>query len=532
MVVVSKYIWVFVFVCFALFATAQDNKNSISYILIDGLSADVFARLRDQGKLPTMDSLARSGVFTENGIVSFPSMTGYSFYPFLTGMDAAESGIFGLRWFDRSLDEGNLRNYVGRTNIYMNEDIRKDVPTIFELFSDQYSVSINSFLNRGVTKSVKKGWMLTTAKYGSNKHFGKLRNLPVVGAAISRNLIEHELIIADLAVKQLQDDPKVHWITFAAPDASQHTDGLDDLYDSLLVQIDSLVGKYIDTYKQLGQTDRHIAIISDHGVADVTTNINPVHRLKEDLDLVLQRGQATELWKGRLDRPLTELEHSDGYFVVNGNLTAFVYMTDPSLSFPENWRKRNYNKALEKYGKSETHLLEYFANLEGVELTISSIAIDEHIVYSQQHKATLKHKDGQYAYNCTTEEDPLNYSQYQAVKPLINSGFHPDSVWRLATANTEYPDALYRLHGLMHHDDSPDIVLCSKGGYDFGKDYEIFVDNYKGGHGGLHRSMISVPFILSGSTIKPKTYETLRNEEVGQMILDLMGVPIVKIDKK
>jgi len=50
-------------------------------------------------------------------------MTGYGFYPFITGVDATESGILGLRWFDRKRKEGNLRNYVGRTNIHMNSDL-------------------------------------------------------------------------------------------------------------------------------------------------------------------------------------------------------------------------------------------------------------------------------------------------------------------------------------------------------------------------------------------------------------------------
>lgn len=45
--------------------------------------------------------MIKKGVFVKKGVTSFPSMTGYAFYPVITGRDAADSGILGLRWFSR-----------------------------------------------------------------------------------------------------------------------------------------------------------------------------------------------------------------------------------------------------------------------------------------------------------------------------------------------------------------------------------------------------------------------------------------------
>lgn len=509
----------------SLATRVSSQDESITYIMIDGFSTEVFTRLRSEGKLPNMDSLARTGLFTDSGIVSFPSMTGYSFYPFLTGVDVAQSGIFGLRWFDRSLDQGNLRNYVGRTNVYMNEDIRKDIPTIYELFPTDHTVSINSYLNRGVKQSIKKGWMLTTAKYGSDEHFGKLRQIPIIGRNISRNYSEHEKIITDLAISQLQDNPKVHWITYATPDASQHIVGLDATYDYQLILIDSLIGEYVSEYHMLGQEGRHIAIFSDHGVADVNNNIDPCQSISADLGLSLYRGESTELWKGRLDRPLKDIQNKDGYFAVNGNLAAFIYMTDQEKIFPDNWRKRSYDCTLSEYGDQGINLPQYLAGLQGVGLVIYSIDTTSHIIINGDSKAVIRFKDGLYSYECLTVRDPLGYLDDDASVGLVNTGYHTDEEWRVGTKATEYPDAFYRVHGLLQHHNSPDIVLCSDKGYDFGKDYEIFVDNYRGGHGGLHKSMLSVPFILNGPKVEHQIYSTLRSEELGQMILDLMGVP-------
>ena len=62
----------------------------------------------------------------------------------ITGVDATKSGILGLRWFDRKRKEGNLRNYVGRTNVHMNDDLVDSVKNVFELSTPFYTASINT----------------------------------------------------------------------------------------------------------------------------------------------------------------------------------------------------------------------------------------------------------------------------------------------------------------------------------------------------------------------------------------------------
>ena len=83
-------------------------------------------------------------------------MTGYLFYPFLTGTDASQSGIYGLRWFDKKREKGQLRNYVGRTNVQMNYDVKASPQNLFELAGSAYTCSINSYMNRGVKERVKR----------------------------------------------------------------------------------------------------------------------------------------------------------------------------------------------------------------------------------------------------------------------------------------------------------------------------------------------------------------------------------------
>ena len=68
-----------------------------------------------------------------------------------------------------------------------------------------------------------------------------------------------------------------------------------------------------------------------------------------------------------------------------------------------------------------------------------------------------------------------------------------------------------------------DFFLTSKEGYDFAKDYEVIVGNYKGGHGGIKANQLRVPYILSIPNQKSKKIDHLRSEDVGKIIGDWLG---------
>src|SRR5687768_3160151 len=122
-------LWVAVTMMGALGCTAAPDRAAsllpgmpplLTVFLVDGLTQEVFDRELAAGRLPHMKGLVDQGLRVENGVAAFPSMTGYGFWPFLTGDDAATSGVLGLRWLDRQRQDGAFRNYVGRTNIHMN----------------------------------------------------------------------------------------------------------------------------------------------------------------------------------------------------------------------------------------------------------------------------------------------------------------------------------------------------------------------------------------------------------------------------
>jgi hypothetical protein len=488
--------------------------------MIDGLSQRVFQNAIAQNQLPNLKSLMEKGTYIKNGIGSFPSMTGYAFYPFITGVDASKSGILGLRWFDRSLDVGNLRNYVGRTNVYMNQDVTDTIKNIFELSDGMYVGSINSYMNKGVEDSRITGWTHTTAKFEGKSIFGPIRAIPLVGEELAKNHFQHESEVMRMAKDQLLKNPKVQWITFPSPDASHHVFGITDTYLDLLKHIDALIGNFQTTIDSLGQRDtRMIAIVTDHGVSDVNKNLDIVPLSKSKIGLDLIRGNAVNYRSMILDSPLSDFVEKDGYWVINGNLSSYLYLRDPSKSGAESWRKNlSYQDLIEYKQENRTiNIPEAFAKLEGIQLVIFKKNAMTIVVQNEEGQATITRSGEKYKYNVLSS-DPLDYYKLDVVDTFLTK-----DNWIELTINSTYPDAVYRLFSLMEAPNIGDLVITSVEGYDLAKNYEVIVDDYKGGHGGLRGDQLRVPYILSIPKSEPEVINFARSEDVGLMIKKWLG---------
>jgi hypothetical protein len=491
------------------------TTRTVTYLLIDGLSQSIFEKEYLQGNLPHIQRLIKRSTYVKDGIGSFPSMTGYAFYPFITGKDATESGIYGLRWFDRTRTAGNLRNYVGRTNIHMNKDIRTDVQTVFEKYQDYYTASINTYMNRGVHHSLKTGWAHTTAKYEGFSLFAALRIFPFIGEKIAKNHFEHETLVTDLAISQLKKNPKVQWITYPSLDAYTHVHGIDSTYNYLLYHIDDQVGRIIETIESEGQSDRMIAVITDHGVSPVHTNIDIVELAKNELEIDLIRGPATHLDTDLLETPLSSFQEKDGYFVINGNQCAYLYFKDPSGKDPKSWTQKLPPNKITDY--KEKNIADFLAKVQGVDL----------VAYLYDQNSIMILKNNKKAVVTYFPEIGYRYTPLDS-NPLYTDGlFHPDSIYTkeevlVLSLGTEYPYAVPRLFQLLSKNDGPDLVITSMPGYDLASDYELFVGNYKGGHGGIRKEVIQVPYIIYQPGEEPSVMHTMLSEELGEMVLEYL----------
>lgn len=513
--------------CFCFFICAHfisgflfaQKDNTVSYILVDGLSTKVFQDQLERGKLPRIEALMGKSTSTLKGVGSFPSMSGYGYYPFITGKKAIESDILGLRWFDRSLDRGNLRNYVGRTNVYMNRDINPDIKTVFEYFPNAYTTSINSFMNRGVKEESFTSWPLTTAKFSSLPLFKAIKKIPIIGDRHSYTHFEHESKIMAQAIEQLRQNPKVQFINLPGLDALHHIEGMNDNYPLLLQHIDHLVGMFLDTVAALGQEDeRMIVLISDHGVSDVEVNHNVPYFLDSLLNIRLRRGASTSIRKRILDDPLSELDDVDGYYVVNGDLIGFIYLRDPDKTGLDSWRYNlNYKDLMDYQGLfGSGNIIQGLSILDGISF-LAYCKGDTVCLSSAEGSSRISKVEGQFLYQ-VKDVDPLNYPQ-RSHNILLS-----EENWLSETIDLEYPMAIPKIFDLMTHPNMGDILLCTKEGYDLAADYEILVGNYKGGHGDLRANLILAPYIIYQPAKEALSLPYLTAVDVGKMVFEWLGI--------
>jgi hypothetical protein len=501
----------------------------LTVFMIDGLAPEVFERELSAGHLPNMARLKDEGLYIPHGIGSFPSMSGYGFYPFHTGHDAAESGILGLRWFDRHRDEGPFRQYVGKTNILMNGDLLPSPKTVFEHFSDAHSFSVNSYNNRGVHRERKTAWLFTMAKYKDHWWLaGLLSRIPILHRFVAPDWPEVEAKALELAIDDLKNQPKVQWITLVSPDTYSHVYGLGPRYPELVRHLDHLIGVYRQASTDAGlEKDRIYAVVTDHGVAEVSKNADLLP-LFASAGIRAFRGEATRLLSGKIENSLAQADF-DVLIAINGNLSNLLYFRNPAYDGAAAWKNPPNPAQLRAYPSPNgpVDVVTTLLAAPSVEhVIIRGHTADDFEVHGRDGVGRIRQEGPADApsYRYTVEgRDPLGYEGHIA---LVDGQAHDASAWLQATHATDFPDALYRIVQVMRQTTAPDVIVTSRQGWDLADDYELFVGVYRGGHGGLRADQIRVPYLLAGPGIPKGETATARAEDVGATLLRALDVPL------
>jgi len=122
----------------------------VIFFLVDGVRADHLEQALQEGVLPALSQHILERGIGRRATTSFPSVTGPSFVPFLTGVSCGAANLPGIRWFDRSQTSSNtqaLRDYYGLGAYFMGKDIAPEAKTLFEKIPG--STNIMCPMNRG-----------------------------------------------------------------------------------------------------------------------------------------------------------------------------------------------------------------------------------------------------------------------------------------------------------------------------------------------------------------------------------------------
>ena len=496
----------------------------LTIFLIDGLTQDAFLKAREGGSVPQLEKLISEGTLIENGIAAFPSMTGYGYYPFITGRDATTSHVLGLRWLHRHSDTGAIRNYVGRTNVQMNPDFISQPATLYEHVQPQYTSSFNSFADRGVTHRHLNGWDFTMAKYGEQIWLADVLASNRFTEQFAPDFQQAENNVIDAAIRDLERRPKIQWITFTSPDATFHLDGDTPLYHTLVGHVDSLIGRYRQASREAGLEDQRIyALITDHGAAHVTQNLNLEHILGA-AGIPIFRDPAVRLWSDSFDDALGEYDPYDGILLVNGNTMNYIYMLHPKTKL---WKDRVSTEQLLSYPSRDGHrvnIIERALAEPGVEHIATRNEDGTVSIFGVGGRGTIAMQADGLRYT-VEEQDPLGYAAHAQASALLDGSFHSNQAWLEATTTTDYPYGIQRLYSLLSAEHCGDLVVLAPLGWDLASDYEMFVGNYRGGHGGLRADQLRVPYILAGPGLEAGSIiTTARAEDVGATLFELLGL--------
>lgn len=122
--------------------------------------------------------------------------------------------------------------------------------------------------------------------------------------------------------------------------------------------------------------------------------------------------------------------------------------------------------------------------------------------------------------------DPLQYAGTEAAA-LSNGDPHTAREWLMGTAASEFPYAVVRLAQVLSvPGTAPDLVVTSHEGYDLGGEFEYYIGNFVGGHGGLHARHMRIPAVFAGAGVRPGTHVAAATaEDVGATLHALIGSP-------
>ncbi len=448
-------------------------ETAVVLITADGLAEPVMDDLLAAGELPHIARLIENGVRVHRAIDSLPSLTYPNLATILTGCRPSRHGILGNQWFDR--DTLVFRDYT-TTRTYRDADNDIRVPTVYELLGDEFTVSIQCAVRRGVSRTIDN-W----ATSGIRWFFG--------GFEATDQLIPWRFDLIAEEVNRRGCWPVLVHAYFPGVDEIGHRYGGDSPpYRAAVRNLDHQIGLIQEAVARTGMADRTCTIlVADHNHTPVPpANWFDVARwLRDTAHLRVRTTPAP-------GETLTEREKTyrkvDAVVVVGGDRIAAI-----QLQGPGGWHERPTPRQLEAVlGSGPTSLWAHQA--------VDWVAVPDESqngrrvvdLYSRRGRGQLERRraDDGYHYGYTAlEGDPLDWGPGQ-VEELVE---------------------------LFNTPRAGDIALFATPGWDFAA-------GNRGGHGGLGESDTRVPMIFSGTMVNHTVkLEAARLVDVTPTILGLLA---------
>lgn len=457
-------------------------KSRFIVLLADGARYDVFREHLNQGNLPNIEEVfLQRGAFAK-ATSAFPSTTGPAYMPFLTGCFPGTCNVPGIRWFDKDLyaqtrfSMKRYRSYVGFESFLMNHDMKRDFPTLFELFPKSYTIF--STINRGVPSrgnltSHCRLWYWYYAHLTDRWHM-------VDSAALNK------------ALSVIRKDFEFLFVVFPGIDEYSHLSHCRHPDANKAYKfVDEAVGKMSAELKKEGKFEETaLFIVSDHGLSQTEEHFGVASFIED-------KGIKTFYYPKIFKRNFRVAS------MVSGNGMLHLYFKTNG-----SWAGRSSEAMVED---QHPGLLQDLIHQPAVDLAISQDLDGWVRARGKNGVVRVREKDSRlYWENLKGDilglgQDRGDVDYFQALEK---------------TASTGYPDSLLQISQLFRSPRTGDVVLSAAKGYDLRKRFEY--PEHKSSHGALHDEHMLIPMFSS----EPMTRRLVRSADLFPSILELSGKKI------
>lgn len=451
-------------------------------LLADGARPDVMRELIEAGDLPSIKScLVDPGSFL-TAVTAFPSTTGPAYMPFLTGCLPATCNVPGIRWMDKvkfaksSWHSGRHRSYVGLETYLIGHDMRRELPTIFELLENSYNI-FNS-VNKGVSfrcnrTRISRIWYWYYAHLTDHWNFVDTSAIDKFGKLLSKPF---ELIFMVLP----GIDEYSHIANYKDPEAI-----------AAYKKVDKAVALAHSELSKRGLwNDTLLWLVSDHGLSETHTHFC--------INTFLEKRNIRTLYYPKIFKKRCVAAN-----MMSGNGMSHLY-----FRHDHGWQYPMYAFDIDKkYPKLMDDLLSEPA-IDVIASRLDTRTID---VRTKRGRARLKLEGESIEYEIQGS-DPFGFT---GMKPRLTS----DESLEL-TKNSNYPDVLYQLAHIFTSPRCGDVVVSATNGFDLRDEHEV--PEHKGSHGSLSKEHMHVPLLCNAKL----DTEYCRTVDVFPTTLQLLGHPI------
>ena len=531
----------------------QVTTPSAVVILVDGMGREDYQRLLEAGRLPNIEKyLLRRGVSVEQAVASYPSITYANLVSLLTGVLPGHHGVIGNKWFDR--DRLVYESYT-HVKTFSRADTDYTHQTIYELLRDEFTASILTPVRRGATRSYDN-----VISYGAA---WALDWQDTVNKLTTCRLTE----IAELS-NRAGRWPRLITAYYVTPDTVGHRFGASHpRYTEILLDVDRQVGNVCQGLERAGLLDKtYVTLISDHGFVDTPRHTDIVRYFSQELGV-----ETRQTLFGRDDKLEERLAHfgpARAVIVTGGDRRCAIH-----LRAGEHWWQRPNAMEIDGFAArfarrgttlpapsragastlsaeqgdpsnpvtmlpevammpqgttmpvlgaampEDRTLPGMLAALPAVDLVVVRLGPNTLRVQTAEGMGIIERiiRDGRklYRYRVFRGKDPLGYDKPPV--PWKGSEFHPAEAWFEQTLGTPRPDAVVQLAEMNDSPRNGDIVLFARDGWDFGT-------KNRGGHGGVTRKELLVPWLVAGPGLPAGGHvSAARTVDLTPTLLDLLG---------